>query len=262
MNPQGKNCLIAFLSTPACELGWVPPLVIAGNSTVALEFVLGRGLTSVVYQGELNKEKVAIKYYDTKFASFYHNELSTLQKLGQSTYIPTVLSRDDSGPYFVMSPVGKALETITSDLVIQLLHVLETAHKRGIVHRDIRPCNLLEVNENILLIDWGFATTIGVKGPYSGTISFASNRVLQAKNLHDDFESIPADDLHSLVRSVKALTDTTILRQLTKIAKGDRAAYAKQWLEWENTDAVWQKMSTACDAGEYKQIQTLLAETI
>lgn len=56
---------------------------------------------------------------------------------------------DRTGP----APLDKAIET-----VIPILDALELAHRRGIIHRDVKPANiLLDENGRVMLADFGIA---------------------------------------------------------------------------------------------------------
>jgi serine/threonine protein kinase len=79
-------------------------------------------------------------------------------------------------------------------------------HAAGWIHRDIRPANLLQYRQNLLLIDFGFATEVGTEVNYSGTVHYASNNILSALAAgRRSISCSPADDLVSVVRSVFAM---------------------------------------------------------
>jgi len=92
--------------------------------------------------------------------------------------IPTVVERTEN--MLLIEPVGVHFNCDLYDChVAQIIQVLKVAHNAGYVHRDIRPENLLRVsNDRALVIDWGFAEKVDFKGPYSGTLHFASDAVL------------------------------------------------------------------------------------
>jgi hypothetical protein len=69
----------------------------------------------------------------------------------------------------------------------QLLKLLQVLHNAGIVHRDIRPDNLLFIRDSIdpakrlrlMLIDWAYASRRNAEEPYCGATGFVSPAVAQ-----------------------------------------------------------------------------------
>ena len=58
--------------------------------------------------------------------------------------------------------VGKGLEpSLILDIALQIAEGLRFAHQRGIIHRDLRPANiLLAANDKACLADFGLARTL------------------------------------------------------------------------------------------------------
>lgn len=56
----------------------------------------------------------------------------------------------------ILSLSPKEIETNLNNWIVQLTKQLETAHKIGYFHRDIRPKNIIISNDTAILIDWGF----------------------------------------------------------------------------------------------------------
>jgi len=57
----------------------------------------------------------------------------------------------------VLKPVGKAIDYTKRDLIKELTPVLQNIHKRGVCHLDVKPDNIIDVNGELYLIDFGHA---------------------------------------------------------------------------------------------------------
>src|SRR5262249_8398536 len=130
-----------------------------------LERLLGRGTTGSVYLAvdERDGARVAIKVVsaaiadDPKSSAMVEREAELLRRLDHPNIVPLYdLGRADERLYLVMEyvpgpdalhlhearggrlPIGRAV-----DLVCQTLDALVHAHGAGVVHRDVKPNNLL-----------------------------------------------------------------------------------------------------------------------
>ncbi len=143
--------------------------------------VLGSGGTSVVYKAKdiLLNRLVTIKILreqfarDEKFVSRFRNEAQAVARLSH----PNIVSIYDVAfaegvHYLIMEYVegGSLKEYIdqhgplpvdeTLDIFHQLLSALQHAHENNVIHRDIKPHNiLLDVKHNVRVTDFGLAVT-------------------------------------------------------------------------------------------------------
>ncbi|MDZ8108644.1 MAG: serine/threonine-protein kinase [Nostoc sp. DedQUE12a] len=131
-------------------------------------------------------ERVTKKNFDT--------EVSFLYQLGWHSQIPGYLSHFEDGEsfYLVYEYVeGEALsqklpeeesgslweENSVINLLLNVLNVLEFVHKRGVIHRDIRPSNLIESpNGKIYLINFGLLKELGAlqTRTFTGTLGYSA----------------------------------------------------------------------------------------
>lgn len=186
-----------------------------------VERLLGQGGMAMVYYGEDVKlhRPVAIKVLDKRYrnhpsyASRFVNEARMMAKWHHENIIDIYYSDEAQGfPYYVMEFVdGQDLGAVM-DLyhqegklmpIADVLRVgkavasaLDYAHKQGVIHRDVKPSNiLLSKDGRVLLGDFGMALEVrdGSQGNIFGTPHYISPE--QAKRSAD---AVPQSDIYSL----------------------------------------------------------------
>jgi len=200
------------------------------HRNVKIVHYLGKGATSEVYLATdpNNREYVIKSFNPKKFGSeVIDNEklvLDTLAAVDRNLQlaIPTVVEQTKN--MLLIEPVGVPFNcNLYGCHVAQIIQVLKVAHDAGYVHRDIRPENLLRVSdEQALVIDWGFAERVDFKGPYRGTLHFASDAVLDDLLSNGVHKVSRQDDLHSLVRAVYAIMHKDAINPLLQLEEFDR----------------------------------------
>ncbi|MBA8953153.1 tRNA A-37 threonylcarbamoyl transferase component Bud32 [Actinomadura namibiensis] len=132
------------------------------------------------------------------------------------TGIVTVHDRvmgDDGRPWIVMELVrGRSLEQLLAErkalppgqvaaIGLAMLDALLAAHAQGVVHRDVKPANVLLEGDRVLLTDFGIAAlegdvTITRSGMVLGTPAYMSPEQVEGKAV------TPASDLWSLAATL------------------------------------------------------------
>ncbi len=149
-----------------------------------LDRVLGRGGMATVYLAEDQRrgQPVAIKVLRPELASMlgptrFHREIEILTRLRHPNILP-ILDSLETGPflYYVMPYVsGDSLQTLLEregplplDRVLgiarDLAAAIDYAHSQGVLHRDIKPGNVLLDASRALVCDFGVARAIEVAG--------------------------------------------------------------------------------------------------
>ena len=134
-----------------------------------LKEVLGQGGMGCVYKAldERMDRYVAIKVIQHNYGAFSIREGKALGQLNHPNIVHVFYMDDsDNGSYIVMEYVeGKTLRHYkytpplqALDLLKQSLLALEHAHNAGVVHRDIKPGNIMvNQNDQIKVMDFGLA---------------------------------------------------------------------------------------------------------
>lgn len=161
---------------------------------------LGEGGMGVVYIAEDTKldRKVALKFLpshlcqDEASRTRFTREAKAAAKLDHSNIVPVYEVGEFQGcPFFAMAYIeGKSLReaikegklTVSEaiELTIQICEGLNEAHNMGVVHRDIKPGNIIIDRKNkARLLDFGLATVMGEKkltktGSTLGTVGYMS----------------------------------------------------------------------------------------
>lgn len=159
------------------------PPVIAGFSPV---HVLGSGGFADVflYEQDMPRRQVAVKVLldevvDDRVRQMFQAEANLMARLSTHPSILTVFQASiaaDGRPYLVMELCSSSLSeryrrepVPVSEVLaigIRIGSALETAHREGVLHRDVKPSNILRTAYgNPVLSDFGIAATIGSADP-------------------------------------------------------------------------------------------------
>ncbi|QLE51895.1 serine/threonine protein kinase [Nostoc sp. C057] len=149
----------------------------------------------------------------TKAIELFKQEASRLQELAEHPQIPTLLAYfEQNGYLFLVQQFidgqnllkewerrGNYNETEIRELLLDLLPVLKFIHLRGVIHRDIKPQNIIrrQSDGRLVLIDFGaskqLTATVQTKmGTVIGSHGYTALEQMQ------DGKAYPASDLFSL----------------------------------------------------------------
>jgi serine/threonine protein kinase len=177
---------------------------------------LGQGGMGVVYlAADAGGQEVAVKALHPQMAQDENarrrlaREVETMSRV-RSQYVAEVLGADLEGdtPYIVTRYVpGLALDAVVSAggpmtgaalrrLAFGLAKALGAVHSAGVVHRDLKPGNVMISDGEPVVIDFGIAqlaetTRLTMTGMFMGTPGYLAPEVIEGK------DSGPASDVHS-----------------------------------------------------------------
>jgi serine/threonine-protein kinase len=184
-----------------------------------LETRIGQGGMAIVYSGTdtVLRRRVAIKVLreqlaaDEDFVDRFYTEAHHAAKLSHPNIVNIYdVGREGENYFIVMELVdgatlgemmerGRALpEAVAIDFAAQLCNGLAYAHRQGLLHRDVKPANVLVTKDDVVkLSDFGIARAVTTQtmtqaGMVMGSVYYISPE--QAQGL----EIGPASDLYSL----------------------------------------------------------------
>lgn len=211
----------------------------AGEKLGPYEIVelVGSGGMGAVYKARdsrLNRV-VAIKQLAAEHMARFEQEARAVAALNHAN----ICQIHDLGPdYLVMefvegrSPTGPMAADRAVDLALQIVAALEEAHSHRILHRDLKPGNILVTAKGVAkLLDFGLATSIGggdedvtetMPGAVMGTAPYMSPEQAQGGPLdaRSDIFSFGAV-LYELLSGERAFAGDTMAQVLSAVLRDD-----------------------------------------
>lgn len=204
---------------------------------LARETALDRPVAVKVLKGSLARDETARKRFlrEARLAArIHHPNVLEVHRVGEL--------ESDGRPYLVMEYIdGRTYEDILAatgpldedevrHVLVEVCGALEAAHKLGIIHRDIRPGNIMRTRDGdrILLADFGLAgiletggeavTRLTAAGEILGDVRYAPPEQLRGETIR------PGSDVYALaVTAYELLTGNGPFPEVRKPARLIRA---------------------------------------
>jgi len=186
-----------------------------------LEGRIGQGGMAVVYAGvdTVLRRRVAIKVLrpelaaDADFVARFYTEAQHAAKLSHPNIVNIYdVGREGESYFIVMELVdgatlaemiekdGRLPEPVAIDFAAQICNGLAYAHRQGLLHRDVKPANILVTKDDVVKIsDFGIARAVTTQtmsmtqpGMVMGSVFYISPEQAQGHELHE------TSDLYSL----------------------------------------------------------------
>lgn len=173
---------------------------------------IGKGGMGIVFEAtdQNTSTPVAIKILNPQNApesnavARFYREIQACQALSHRNIVPIYDVGEHNGvPYYVMPFIlGTSLETLLQfqqekisvrlavHIAFQIALALGHAHQRGVIHRDVKPSNIMITNEVVLLTDFGlarpeWAAKMTATGNILGTPAYMSPEQIQGMSYLD-----------------------------------------------------------------------------
>lgn len=168
---------------------------------------LGSGGMGIVYLGTNGTRSAAVKVVrdflleDSNYKARLNREVATLRKV-KSKFVAEIIDADvESIPAWIATNYvdgpslktaieneGKLSESEWAEFALGIISALESVHKLGVIHRDIKPNNILLSNYGPKLIDFGIsfsndATSLTKTGILTGTSAWFAPEQFLDRNL-------------------------------------------------------------------------------
>ena len=266
---DGQCQLLTMLSKTSSELGRDFPKFDQTECSEKLTvlYQVGEGATSTVYSAKLGEGEGVAKVMKNGFEHLAGHEKQILDRL-ELAGVPGLLAstKISHGVLFFNRLLRPFTGTFTVNQVADILDCLEQSHASGVVHRDIRPENIMQDGQGkAYLLDWGFAVIHNLDATppeFEGTFRYASEAVLNAAIAGRPHRPLPKDDLESFVKTVAAVNSGghRLWRKLSAIEQGNFLGARDTWEneKRQTFNESFLSMFTAAAAADYNTLKKLV----
>jgi len=240
MKEKGGMYLYTLLSQTPEELGWCNFFQSYREVVYTLEAQLGEGLTASVWKSH----NYAIKHFKLTHISTFNQECF-IYAIFKNNGVSGVSQLIDKGKDFIVTtPVGVPVDILETSHIKDIVSTLKIIHRIGLVHRDLRLSNFIDVDGHLIIIDWGFANRSGIMS-FSGAFRYAPDEILRSED-----QSFPYTPKHDLIMFLRVCW--VFLRHSSSILKAlEKPEDIMNFYSPMRSSKMWNYLECCCDNLDY-----------
>ena len=269
-NNSGWQWLVTLLQQTPEELGWRESEISYNNNSDCIRLLkwLGHGRTAQVFEGIVLKgqhadHRIAVKIARNSMCKKIREEVEILTTLKGSDGIPNVLFSNENS--FVMKPLCYKIYSFNKLDLDRIIKIIQNVHAQGIVHRDLRRCNILRDRDTgtVQVMDWGYAVNINLSLPFAGGLDCASDLVLESVRDRKEIVYQKSDDLISLLRSFYLVLHGQVDSVALPLGNTNCQEYASRMLDfWKiyGKSNLWKELFELARNCDYERLKVRISE--
>lgn len=162
---------------------------------------IGQGSYGIIYRAYRNDKEVAVKriHIPDEVVAFDRAQIQAEMDIHREARHPHILpcwsthgnpARDkdvymvldyaaDGDLYALLHDHGRLEPALAATYIDQLARALQHLHDNQVIHRDVKPENVLLVDGGVKLCDFGWATKVPADGRFCGTLDYLSPEMIR-----------------------------------------------------------------------------------
>lgn len=182
---DGRYEIVSIVGRGACSVVYHARHAMAPATEVALKVLNKKGQTQAVTGDKLRKEALAMVSCRHRFVV----RLDDFHTVGELSYLSMEYAVHSDLRKYAATMGGKLTPKLGELFLLQSAEALGFVHKAGVIHRDIKPDNLLAISEKeCRLADFGVAVLPGEESSLDdlrqgvGTMAYMAPEVLEGRS--------------------------------------------------------------------------------